>query len=213
MAKKKVEKTVYLVRHGESEDNIAPVFQSVTSPLTELGLEQAKSLAQRISKLPFDALIASPTKRTAQTAAMIAELTSKHIVYSDLFIESKKPAFVDGKPYTDLQADGLWRRWEESLYLPDLRVEDGENFTELITRADKSLDFLKQHDRESLVVVTHSHFLRTILARILLQNTLTEASLGQFHKNSTTENTGITVVQLYKGQWQFWIYNDHSHLG
>ena len=51
-------KTVYFVRHGQSEDNVAPVFQSPDSPLNEKGKKQADSIAQRISKLSFDALIA-----------------------------------------------------------------------------------------------------------------------------------------------------------
>ena len=32
-----IEKTIYFIRHGQSEDNAAPVFQAPDSPLSELG--------------------------------------------------------------------------------------------------------------------------------------------------------------------------------
>jgi Fructose-2,6-bisphosphatase len=47
----KIEKTVYLIRHGQSEDNVREVFQSPESPLTKKGEKQAKNIAKRISKL------------------------------------------------------------------------------------------------------------------------------------------------------------------
>src|SRR3989338_8930696 len=76
-SKSKIEKIVYFVRHGQSADNVAPVFQSPDSPLNEKGQQQAESIAQRVSKLSFDALIASPFERAKQTAEAIAKATGK----------------------------------------------------------------------------------------------------------------------------------------
>jgi hypothetical protein len=44
MSKSKIEKVVYLVRHGESEHNVLPVYQSPEAPLSEKGRQQAKKL-------------------------------------------------------------------------------------------------------------------------------------------------------------------------
>ena len=72
-------KTVYFVRHGESEANTgeAPVFQGPTSLLTEKGKEQARFIAKRVSKLSFDAIISSPAVRTIATADAIREEVGK----------------------------------------------------------------------------------------------------------------------------------------
>ena len=91
MAEKKIEKIIYFVRHGQSEDNAAPVFQSPNSPLSEKGEKQAKLIAERISKISFEALIVSPFERTKQTAEVISRETGAKAEYSDLFVENLKP--------------------------------------------------------------------------------------------------------------------------
>ena len=213
----KPEKIIYLVRHGQSADNVAPVFQSPDSPLNEKGKKQAESIAQRVSKLSFDALIASPFERAKQTAEIITKATSKEAEYSKLFVERVKPTYINGKPYTDEKASTLWKEWEKSLYTPGLRAEDGENFDDLIARADKALAFLTNRAEQSLVVVTHGYFLRTIVARVLLGDLLSGEAFRNIQRTAAMENTGITVLQYRSGfeekpAWRLWIYNDHAHL-
>jgi broad specificity phosphatase PhoE len=218
MSEKKIEKIVYFVRHGQSEGNTTPVFQSHNSPLSEKGKKQAELIAERVSKLSFETLIASPFERTKETAEAIARATGKKAEYSNLFIESLKPTYVDGKSYGDERASTLWREWKKSLHMPDLRIEDGENFDDLVARADKALAFLKERDEKSIVVVTHAYFLRTIVARVLLGNLLSGEAFERFQKIAKMENTGLTVLKYQGGfeeepTWRFWIYNDHAHLG
>lgn len=216
-SKSKIEKIVYFVRHGQSADNVAPVFQSPNSPLNEKGTKQAESIAQRVSKLSFDALIASPFERAKQTAEAIAKATGKKAEYSDLFVERVKPSYINGKPYTDEKANTLWREWEKSLHTSGIRAEDGENFDDLIARADKALVFLQNRPEQSLVVVTHGYFLRTIVARVLLGELLSGEAFRNIQRTAAMENTGLTVLQYResfeeKPAWRLWIYNDHAHL-
>jgi len=218
MSASKVEKIVYFVRHAQSEDNVTPVFQSPNSPLNEKGKRQAERIAERISKLHFGALIASSFERAKQTAAAITRATGRNAEYSDLFVERVKPTYINGKPYTDEKANKLWREWQKSLYTSGTRAEDGENFDDLLTRADKSLAFLSNRRERSLVVVTHGYFLRTIVGRVLLGCTLSGEAFRQFQKSAAMENTGLTVLRYHGGfeeepSWRLWIYNDHTHLG
>ncbi len=218
MPKSKIEKIVYFVRHGQSVDNVAPVFQSPDSPLSDEGVRQAQLIAKRVSKLAFDALIASPFLRTKQTVEVIAKVAQKEPEYSDLFVERLKPTSINGKPYNDVQASSICKEWIKSLHTPELRVEDGENFTDIIERADKALKFLDSRPESSLVVVTHGYFLRTIIARVLFGNLLTRELHRSFQMHAEHENAGLTVLH-YQGtferdpEWRLWIYNDHAHLG
>lgn len=211
------EKIVYFVRHGQSNDNVAPVFQSPDSPLSEVGKRQVEKIAERVSKLNFEALVASPFERAKQTAEAITKVTSKEAEYSELFVERIKPTYINGKPYTDEKANTLWREWEKSLYTPGMRVEDGENFDDLVARADKALDFLNNKTERSLVVVTHGYILRTIVARVLLGDMLSGEAYRNLQRTAAIENTGLTVLQYRDGfeekpVWRLWIYNDHAHL-
>lgn len=212
-------KTVYFVRHGESDGNISPVFQAPDSPLSAMGREQALYVAKRVAKLSFDALVASPMERTKQTAEFITQATGKEPLYSDLFVERLKPSRLNGKPYSDKKAHVLWKEWEKSLVSPDVKVEDGENFTEIVSRADQALAFLENRREKSIVVVTHGYFLRVILARVLLDNLLTSELFLRFLKATVTKNTGITVLTHDKKHadedpsWRLLTYNDYAHLG
>lgn len=217
MYQQKIQKIIYFVRHGQSEDNVAPVFQSPNSPLNKLGTKQAKIIANRISNLQFEIIISSPFTRAKQTAEIIAKTTKKELEYSELFVERIKPSYVHGKPYTNKKASQLWRDCENSLYKKNIKISNGENFTNIIQRADDALNFLKNRQEKSIVVVTHGYFLRTIIARVLLNNFLSPASFKNIQKSMSMENTGLTVLQYRdnfeeKMAWRLWIYNDHAHL-
>jgi len=211
-------KTVYFVRHGQSEANVAPVFQGPDSPLSEEGRVQADKIAERVSKLSFEALISSSVLRAKQTAEAIGQATAKIPEYNELFIEGVKPSGARGKSYDDAEASALWRRWEHSLVTPGVRVEDGENYDDLIARADKALTWLLERPEQALVVVTHSLLLKTLVVRTMLGKTLTPDNFKTFDSRVLTENTGLTVLRYEKAFeegpcWRVWIYNDHAHLG
>jgi broad specificity phosphatase PhoE len=212
------EKIVYFVRHGQSEGNASAVFQSLDSPLSKIGKEQAEKIAERVSKLSFETLIASPLTRARETAGIIVKITGKQPEYSELFVERIKPTNLSGKPHSDKTARKLWVEWEKSLYTPGLRAQDEENFDSLILRTDKAIDFLTARPEKKLVVVTHGYFIRTIVARIVLGDALTPEVLKNFQsKMSSMENAGLTVITYGKTPngvaWRLWTYNDHSHLG
>ena len=78
-------KTIYFVRHGQSEGNVSAVYQTVSSPLTEGGKRQARFIAERCSKLPIEAVVSSTQLRAKETASIIAEKTGHTVEFSDLF--------------------------------------------------------------------------------------------------------------------------------
>ncbi len=216
MATQFIEKTVYFVRHGQSEGNISSKYQSPESPLSKEGKVQAKIVAERIKKILFDVLISSPLTRTKETTDEIIKITNKIPEYSNLFIERIKPTSINGKSSDDKESHATAKEWSKSLYTSGYKVEDGENFDDIIARADKALEFLLNRSEKVIVVVTHGYFLRTILARVLLGGSLTEDNFRNFYNHSLTENTGISAIrynQFNGGEWHLWVYNDHAHLG
>jgi len=212
-----LEKNIYLVRHGQSEANILPVFQTPDSPLNQLGTKQAKLIAERVSKIPFELLLVSPWPRAKDTAKEITTLTGKRPEYSDLFVERIKPTDLNGKSHDDPEADNLWQQWKESLFATGLRVKDGENFDDLMKRADKALSFLKNRPEKTIMVVTHGFFLRTLIARAVLGKALSPEVYENFQNGTMTENTGISALRYSatheRTSWRLWVYNDSSHLG
>ena len=205
------------MRHGQSQDNVAPLFQSPDSCLNPKGREQASKIADRISKLKFAALLSSSLPRATETAEIIGQTTNCTPELSDLFVERIKPSSINGKLYNDAGASAVWRNWEKSLYTPGMRVEDGENFDDIVRRTDQALKLLKSRSEHSIVVVTHGYFLRSIIARVLLQDQLSGDAFREIQRLASMENTGLTVLRYSdafeeKPCWRLWIYNDHAHL-
>lgn len=213
----KVLKTAYFVRHGQSEANIAPVYQGPDSPLSEQGQKQVKLIAERASKLNFDVIIASPFLRTKETAEAISKLTKKEIEYSDLFVEMGKPTKLNDAPADDPNAKELHTKWIATMYDTGQQVEDGENYESHTTRAEQAINFLTDREEKNILVVTHGYFLRTIVAKILVKDLLTPEIFKNIQRSAAMENTGLTILQycLYPNgdmSWRLWIYNDHAHL-
>lgn len=66
--------TMYLVRHGETEENRNGVLQGHTpGHLTELGKQQARELGAKLKNIDFDAVISSPLQRAVDTTRIILD--------------------------------------------------------------------------------------------------------------------------------------------
>lgn len=65
---------LYLARHAQTSSNVARALDTAHpgAPLTELGLQQAERLADRLSGVKLTAVAASPLQRAQQTAAPVA---------------------------------------------------------------------------------------------------------------------------------------------
>ena len=63
---------IYLVRHGETAWNQVRRFQGHEDiPLNAYGRELAKSTAEALKEIPFDAAFCSPLSRAKETAEII----------------------------------------------------------------------------------------------------------------------------------------------
>lgn len=209
-------KTVYLVRHGQSEVNIGDVYQPEDSPLTEKGRTQAEQVADRASRLIVHALISSTMPRALETAGVVGKKIELPVTPSELFVERRRPSEQRGLERTSPEALAIEKEFIRSSSEADYRYSDEENFDDLMGRSKQALDFLAVHPSDQLVVVTHGIFLRVLVARILFGDALTPAECGAILGTLTTTNTGISVFTHEAGREKPWLiatWNDHAHLG
>lgn len=65
---------LYLVRHGETVDNIAKILQGQTpGKLNEVGIAQAEEVARKMANEHIDVFISSDLRRSIQTCEIIAK--------------------------------------------------------------------------------------------------------------------------------------------
>jgi len=210
-------KTVYLVRHGESEGNVGPNYQGPDTPLSQKGREQSDFIAKRASRLEIEVLISSPHARTRETAEKIKEVTGLTPIYSDLFTERRRASEQIGKPKDDPKVVEIEKIWIDNFHNPYFRYADEENFNDLNNRAKSALDFILTRPESKIMVVTHGWFTRVLVGKTIFGEELTADACQKFLHNMRTSNTGLTILEYGKYEdnprWQLYVYNDASHLG
>ena len=210
-------KTIYFVRHGESEGNASFRYQASETPLTERGREQARLMAERCTKFPIDIIVSSTMERAQETAAIIAERTGLVVEPSDFFRERRLPRELTDRLRSEVETHKIERAWQKSLANEGPRVTDGENFDDIRVRTGKGLEYLISRSEQNILVSTHESFLRSLVARALFGENITGQEMKVFMRALRMENTGITVLRHNADDpslpWTLWIWNDHAHLG
>jgi len=126
-------KTVYFVRHGESQGNKEQFGQSISTPLTDVGHQQASIIAARTSQIKFNLLVASHLTRAHQTAETIAKQSGLPITTSELFAEKRRPKACQNVSHSDLESNRINEEWWQNFGNPDYQT-DGETYFDLLSK-------------------------------------------------------------------------------
>src|SRR3989344_330925 len=210
-------KTIYLVRHGESEHNAGEIWQEGDSPLTERGKAQARLVGERCLQLDIDVVVASSLVRAKETASIINERIKKSVEYNDLFIERRHHTEFIGKRKDDPKVRRMERFLLEKLSTPGFRYADEENGEDLQARAGNALAHLETHTQDNILIVTHSMFLRALAARVLFGSAVSGHEIAHCMRVLKMANTGISIFRYDSNDslsdWRLVVWNDHAHLG
>ena len=157
---------IYLVRHGESEWNVAQRTQGQTRlpQLTEHGRAQAQAAARAlladIGSTPVSCVVSSDLVRAVQTAEIVAGVLGTRLCVDARLREQSLGSF-EGLSYAESFAAGSAFDWSD----PDLRVGGGESLREMATRMTTALsDFADELiTTGAIVVVSHGDAIRAAL--------------------------------------------------
>lgn len=160
--------TIYLIRHGECAGNREGLFRGrFDFPLNDVGLKQARWLAQELREVAFDAIYTSPLKRAWETAETLsAERGFEPEVQEGL--NNIDLGEWEGKPKKEIAENfprefRLWRTEPEKL-----AMEGAETLAQVQNRAVKVLvRLVGEHPGETIAVVTHRAVIKPLVAGIL----------------------------------------------
>lgn len=210
-------KKIYFVRHGESETNAGMISKGAMSRLTEKGVEQAYSIAERCAKLPVDVIVSSTIPRAMETAEIINSKISKPIEYSNFFVERRRPSEQTGITRSDSKYLAIDETILENFSKTGYRYSDEENFEDLKKRADEAFEYLENRPEENILVLTHGFFMRIVLARAIFGKSLSAYEAEKFFKTMHMANTGLSIFGYDENNqgtpWHVWVWSDHAHLG
>src|SRR5215470_8797869 len=162
-----------IVRHGQSERNVAKEqakaggnsavwasgVRDVDTPLTPLGIQQAITTGQFLSKNNFDVIFSSPYMRALQTSQHIAEqLTEVPRIILEERIREIEFGVLDGLTHQGVRErypEEFARREREGKYW--YRPPGGESRPDVALRVHSFFGTLtRDYSRQSVLVVCHS---------------------------------------------------------
>lgn len=212
-----MKKTIYLVRHGESEENAGAKITGATSPLSEKGRAQAQALAERATRLTFDVIITSTMLRAQQTGQAIADKTGKPLESIDVLVERSMPSTGLGRSVLEPELVKIEDHLVDRLVEHSYRHSDEENFSDLLARVTKAMTYLENRPEARLLVISHGAFLKFFIGKVIFGEELSGKEARAMMQKLATINTGISVLMFdpeHKyGPWRVLTYNDHAHLG
>ncbi len=205
-------KRIYLVRHGQTNDNSTHTVQDANSVLSSKGEQQAVVLAERLRHLSFQHLFVSDYVRTRQTVAPLLPHISIEPVYTPLARETKMPSEFVGTSNESEAFQTFYKTASEHSNDPLWRYSDEETFFDVVSRVKEFFTLITAQEGDVLVL-THGRFLTYMVMYIITKGNLTFEIWTQCRHGFETANTGITVIE-YNEKWSDWrllTFNDHAH--
>ncbi len=204
----KKELRLFLVRHGETADNLKMRYLGVRDmPLTDKGKLQAQQAATALAQLPVDLILTSPLSRAAETAAAIQKACSVELRMDPRLVEGSFGRW-EGLTRREVLALGNTEakhlaRWESD---PSCAPPGGEAFISVQSRIVELAEQMKnEFAGSSIVFVSHVGPIKAFLAAALKLPLL---AMSRFF----LDPGAISVVD-WSEHSVLRLFNSHAHQG
>ncbi len=198
---------IYITRHGETKWNIVRRIQGqLNSPLTILGIKQAKWLAERLINSKIDIIYSSSLPRAMETANIIKGNRQIKVIPRDDLREINLGDW-QGQLITDVEKNNpkqhtnFWKKPEH--YIPD----SGEGFEDLSKRVGSFFDeILDKHPNDNVLIVAHA-----IIIKALLNYINHGGEIKRFWEGPNVKPTSLTKFRFENGKLKNDLLADTSH--
>lgn len=163
-------KTIYLIRHGETEFNRRGVVQGsgIDSDLNELGFLQAKAFFDAYQHIEFDKIYTSKLRRTVQSVQEFINLGIPYEQYEGLNEiswgekEGKVPNYLEDETYLEIIAN--WSKGKTDIPA----ATGGETPEQVVARQKVAFEeIIAQTDEKMILVAMHGRAIRILLTHLL----------------------------------------------
>ena len=171
-------KEIYLIRHGQSEANVALDLDSPNfyydAKLTSLGKKQAENTKNKLKNIDFDLMLCSPLTRALETYSLIFPSSVKDAVILPFAREhclcssevGRQPSILQ-KEFPDFHFDELKNFWWNN----DIPIDEKEIIYESMEDLDKRVlifkNWIKKRAEKRIAFVGHGTFISRIIHYLL----------------------------------------------
>ncbi|MGX6979297.1 histidine phosphatase family protein [Vagococcus elongatus] len=200
---------IYFVRHGQTEYNYIGRMQGgkVDSPLTEKGIQQARTAGIMLKDTVFDRVYSSDLQRAMDTAKYIIDENKRNELvpvpekgFRELYFGTWEGRYVEK---IKEEKEFVHLRTSPQLYNP--AAHGGESYPELIERAEKALFNIIEENSgaENLLVTSHGITITTLV------RSLAGVPLENLRKGGIVENASISTIKVFQKEIEVLDFNIH----
>jgi broad specificity phosphatase PhoE len=202
-----MDKTIYIIRHGETELNKNGIVQGrgIDSDLNDTGRTQAAAFYEAYHDVPFDKIYISNLKRTQQTIQG----------FIDAGLPFQKLSGLDELAWGEWEGQensaesllffrNLLEKWQSRDY--DAKALNGESPREVAVRLLEAMDIImSQKDEKVILICMHGRAMRLLLC--LLTGKPICAMVKFPHKN-----TSLYILKHIGKKFSIKTFNNLDHL-
>ena len=203
-------KTLYLVRHGETDHNLSGLAMGhIDSPLNERGHRQARQTAAWLALRPVQRILSSDLARALDTAAPLAAALGL-AVEADPRLRELSFGIFEGRSIPDCEQEHpeTVARWRSGDF--DFAPPEGESRRSLMTRTRAVLDEMLAAPEGDIALFTHGGTLNALHTH-LIEDGLPDPR-ERIHRAFRFHNASISMAAHASDHWRFLVVNSTFHL-
>jgi len=202
-----MQKTIYLVRHGQTDYNKKGIVQGsgIDASLNDLGRLQSEAFYEAYRKIPFDKIYISGLKRTKESISLFIK---DGLPFDSLAgLNEISWGKSEGTEFTN-ENNTLYKKlvqdWKDGK--THLSVEAGESPEDVMRRQKEAIEYiLQQPNEKNILICMHGRAMRILLCW-LLDKPL--SSMDEYMHN----NLGLYVLHFKDEKFELATSNDLEHL-
>lgn len=173
---------IHLARHGAVSDEWRDrVYGQMDVPLSEKGMAQAETLAERLAEARIDAVYASDLSRALETARAIGRRHRLDVRPVPAFREASFGHW-QGRRWLDVLSEDADEVRAIYADFGGAKMKDGESLAELRERVAPALrEIVERHRGGSIAIASHGGVIRVILADALGMDLSASVRIEQTH--------------------------------
>lgn len=197
---------LYLVRHGETEENQKSSFCGWKDPsLCAGGMKQAKNLADALKNKEIDVIYTSGLKRAIETAGIINKYHCCPVYHVEGFRE------INFGEAEGLTIEGIRNNYPEVYeglekdYIKT-RFPGGESLEDMHSRVTDTVNkILDEEANKNILLVAHAGVIRSIITHLITGDI-------KYHWNFRIDHCSISIVEKHEDFCILTKLNDICHL-
>jgi broad specificity phosphatase PhoE len=185
----KLQKTIYLTRHGSTAYNDEDLLQgSIDIELSKKGIRESELLAEVLEKETIDVIFHSPLTRARQTAEIVNRYHRAQLQVIDGFIEMDMGDW-EGLNYFKVmdQKREIFQQW---LSDADMLIPGGESPAQVFKRVKPGAEQILASGFANILIVAHAMVNRAILGNFLGMDVL-------ISRRFRTDNCSLSRLMVY----------------